>query len=307
MHPDYVAFLASTPSPIHPDDTTYAERRQQWRDEALAARGPEVNMTEVRDVSIDLSDHQVGARLYVPPVEEHGALVLYFHGGSFVEGDLDIYDDLCRRLSVATAMRFLSVDYRLAPEFPFPAGLNDAIDVTRYVAAHRSSFDLPDAPLLLMGDSAGGAIAAVVSAELRQEDLGIVGQVLIYPTMGPDLVTNSSKQYGSGYLLEMDNFRLDYLRYLGDHTDHTDPRVTPLLATDLTGVAPAIVIVSECDPLRDEAVAYAGLLEHFAVPVELVEAEGMLHGFLFHGPYIDGAWDTVADVARHMASYVAGR
>jgi acetyl esterase len=156
-----------------------------------------------------------------------------------------------------------------------------------------------------MGDSAGGCLAAVVSAELRHADLGIAGQVLIYPTLGPDLVTNSSKEFGTGYLLEMDDFHIDYRRYLGDYTDHTDPRVTPLLHGDLTGVAPAIVVVAECDPLRDEAVAYAGLLEHFGVPVELVEAEGMLHGFFFHGPFIEGAWDTMTDVASHMARYVA--
>jgi acetyl esterase len=305
MHKDYQPYLAAQSAPVHPDETTYGARRRAWRLEAMSSDEVREEMAEVRDIAIDLGDRTIPTRLYVPLVEEHTALVLYFHGGSFVEGDLETHDVLCRRLALDTKMRFLAVDYRLAPEFPFPAGITDAMDVTRYVAAHRSEFDVEGAPLVLMGDSAGGCLAAVASAELRGEDLGIVAQVLVYPTMGPEVVTDSSKKYGSGYLLEMDFFRIDYQRYLADGVDHTDPRVTPLFYEDLTGVPPAIIVVAECDPLRDEAVAYAGLLQHSGVEVELLEGEGMLHGFLQHGSFIADALDIVDDLARHLTDYVA--
>jgi acetyl esterase len=262
-------------------------------------------MSEVRDIAITIGDRTIATRLYVPLDEHHEALVLYFHGGSFVIGDLDTHDALCRRLSADTKMRFLAVDYRLAPEHPFPAGLNDAMDVTRYVSAHLAEFDLNNAPLVLMGDSAGAALVAAAAAELKDEGLALAAQVLVYPTLGPELVTNSSHTYASGFLLEIDHLRADYRRYLAGGIDHTDPRVTPLLYDNLDGVAPAIVVVAECDPLRDEGVAYAGLLEHFGVPVELLEAEGMLHGFLRHGAIVPEALAIVDDVASHLAAYVA--
>jgi acetyl esterase len=118
-------------------------------------------------------------------------------------------------------------------------------------------------------------------------------------------VTDSSHRFATGYILEIDHLRFDYQQYLGEWSDHTDPRVTPLFAHDLTGAPPAIVVVAECDPLRDEAIAYAGLLEHFGVRVEVLEAEGMLHGFLRMGHVIPDAMDIVDDVATHLKQYVA--
>ena len=155
-----------------------------------------------------------------------------------------------------------------------------------------------------MGDSAGASLVAVACA-LTRDDLSLAGQVLIYPTLGPEVMTDSSHRYATGYILEIDHLRYDYQQYLGEWTDHTDPRVTPLFAADLSGSPPAIVVVAECDPLRDEAIAYAGLLEHFGVPVEILEAEGMLHGFLRMGHVIPEAMDIVDDVATHLSQYVA--
>jgi len=304
MHPDYTPYLAAQPLPVHPSETTYEARRAAYRAQADVIEAERPSMAEVRDIAIPLAHRTVATRLFVPKEETHQALVLYFHGGSFVIGDLDTHDALCRRLSRATGMRFLAVDYALAPEHPFPAGLTDAIEVTRYVAAHGELFDIPSAPLVLMGDSAGACLAAVAAVELRHAGVPLVAQVLVYPTLGPEVVTNSSHQYASGYLLEMDHLRADYVGYVGDH-DHTDPRVSPLLYSDTTGAPPAIVVVAECDPLRDEGLAYAGLLEHFGVKVEILEAEGMLHGFLRHGSFVPDALTTLDDVAHHLRDYVS--
>lgn len=253
-----------------------------------------------RDVALELDGRTIDARLYEPEGGEAKALVIYLHGGCFVMGDLETHDWLCRRITFDTHTPMLALNYRLAPEHPFPAPLDDAVDAIRYVAAHRSEFVNERAPLILMGDSAGANLATVAATLLRDEKLGLAAQVLIYPTLGPELVTESVHRYGSGYLLDIDSLRHDYRQYLGDFVDHTDPRVTPLMSTDLAGVAPAIVVVAECDPLRDEGVAYAGLLEHFDVPVELLEAHGMVHGFLEMGGVIPEALAILDDLAAHL-------
>src|SRR5665213_199497 len=191
-------------------------------------------------------------------------------------------------------------DVELAPDHPFPAGINDAVDTIRYVLAHLAEFDDPDAEVIVMGDSAGATLMTVACALTRNENLGIVAQVVIYPTLGPELFTDSVHKFGVGHALDIDHLRYDYGLYLGGWTDHSDPRISPLMFDDLTGAPPAIVVVAECDPLRDEAVAYAGLLEHFGVRVELLEAEGMIHGFLRLPAMVPEALEIIDDLAVHM-------
>ncbi|MHB1969129.1 MAG: alpha/beta hydrolase fold domain-containing protein, partial [Acidimicrobiales bacterium] len=155
---------------------------------------------------------------------------------------------------------------------------------------------------VLMGDSAGANLVAVASRLVR-DDVELAGQVLLYPTLGPEVMTESAHRYGAGYLLELDQLARDYRRYLAG-ADPTDWRVSPLLCGDLAGVAPAILVVAECDPLRDEAVAYAGLLEHFGVPVELLEAKGMVHGFIRYGGVVPSALAIIDDLAAHVGRLV---
>ena len=306
VHPalePYVRAAKDRPAP-HPSTLSALERRTALRDGARAMRGELEPVAAVVDGEISLEDRTLGSRMYVPLRDEGKALVLFFHGGGFILGDLETHDALCRRLSADTGMRFLAVDYRLAPEHPFPASVNDAVDVVRRVASNIAKYANPDAELIVMGDSAGAALVAVASALTRQENLGIAAQVLIYPTLGPEVVTQSSHTYATGYLLEVEHLRYDYAQYLGEWSDHTDPRVTPLMFDDLSGAPPAIVVVAQCDPLRDEAVAYAGLLEHFGVRVELLEAEDMVHGFLDLAPLVPETLKIVDDLATHMHRYV---
>jgi acetyl esterase len=302
VHPAFEPILRQArehPS-AHPASVSVEERRQTFRDEAIALQGAMAPMTSQEERTIRFDDRSIRARLYVPMSEESQAVVIYFHGGSFVTGDLDTHEWLCRRLASDTKMRFLAIDYRLAPEHPFPAGLNDAMDAIRYVATHRSEFGDANSRLIVMGESAGANLATVAAAQLRDEGLGIAAQVLIYPTLGPELMTESAHTFASGYLLDLDHLRYDYRQYLGQYGDHTDPRVTPLLCIDLAGAAPAVVVVAQCDPLRDEAVAYLGLLRHCGVAVELLEAKGMVHGFLEMGGAVPEALEVVDDLATHL-------
>ncbi len=300
----YIESLRQSPPP-HPSTMTLDERRTHYR-EATRAWWPEPHPVEVRDLSIDLVDRRLAARLYVPTDDEGRALIVYFHGGSFVVGDLDSHDGLCRRLASDARVRLLAVDYRRAPENPFPAAIDDAVDVVRYLAAHRGDVAQHDAALVVMGDSAGATIATV-AASLIGREVGLAAQVLLYPTLGPEMLTDSAHVYATGYGIELDHLRYDYGLYLAGQVDHTDPRVSPLMNEDLTGAPPAIIVVAQCDPLRDEAVAYAGLLEHFDVPVTLLEAEGMVHGFIRLGGTIPQALAIVDDVAEHLHRRIAER
>jgi acetyl esterase len=299
----YVRAAKQNPAP-HPSTVSANDRRTAYRDMAQALRGEPEPVASVTDGEISLEGRTLATRLFVPLRDEGKALVLFFHGGSFILGDLDTCEATCRRLCTYTGMRFLAVNYRLAPEHTFPASVNDAIDAVRHVAATISMYASADAELIVMGDSAGAALVAVACALTRREDLAIAAQVLLYPTLGPEVVTQSSHTYATGYLLEIDHLRYDYGQYLGDWNDHTDPRVTPLMFDDLSGAPPAIVVVAQFDPLRDEGVAYAGLLEHFGVRVELLEAEDMVHGFLSLSALVPETLDMVDDLAMHLHRYV---
>ena len=302
IHPaveSYVRSQRDQPNP-HPATVSAAERRSTYRRNAQAMQGELTAVAESADVELELNDRVLGARLYTPVGDEGRALIIYFHGGSFVVGDLDTHDALCRRLSNDTRMRILAVSYRLAPEHPFPAGINDAVDALRLVAAQRTRFAHADVQIVVMGDSAGATMAAVAAALTRHENLGVAAQVLIYPTLGPELLTNSAHEFATGFLLEVEHLRFDYEQYLGEWRDHTDPRISPLFFDDLTESPEAIVLVAGCDPLRDEGVAYAGLLEHFDVPVEILEAVGMPHGFLRLGGLFPEALRIVDDLAAHL-------
>jgi acetyl esterase len=306
VHPSlepYVNAVRAEPAP-HPSLQSADERRAAYRTLALANRGEPESVDAVHDVELALEGRTLRARLYVPFEDEGKALVVYFHGGGFVVGDLDTHDALCRRLSTDTRMRFLSVEYRLAPEHPFPAGINDAVETIRYVRARLGDYGEPGAKLIVMGDSAGATLMTVACALTKDESLGIAAQVVIYPTLGPELFTDSVHEFGVGHTLDIDHLRYDYGLYLDGWTDHSDPRVTPLMFNDLAGAPSAIVVVAECDPLRDEAVAYAGLLEHFGVRVELLEAEGMIHGFLRLPTMVPQALEIIDDLAEHMHRYI---
>ena len=288
---------------VKPTELSLGEVRANHLAMSLATDGPLVEMSEIVELSIPTRSGEIAARLYVPSDDAGDALGVYFHGGGFVLGTLDSYDGLARRLADASNMRVLSVAYRLAPEHPFPSGPQDCEDAVRWVFEHRGELGHADAKVVLLGDSAGGTLAAVTTNQLCRE-LPISLQVLLYPTMGPEILTESVHTYGTGYFLEMDHLRHNYDLYLQGLDDHTDPRVTPLLAPDLSGTPPTIIVIAECDPLRDEAENYAGLLEHFGVRVELLEALGMPHSFFKLGGIVSEALDEMKDLGGRICLMV---
>lgn len=253
-----------------------AEARDLRKQTASIVGGDPEPVASVEDSSFQGPGGPVAIRVYVPtegrlPV---GTLV-YFHGGGWVMGNLDTHDALCRGLANASDARVVSVDYRLAPEHPHPSAIEDAWSATLWARARYPG------PLAVGGDSAGGHLATTVAARARSHDLELAAQVLIYPVT--DLSRLDTRSYGTfaeGYWLTraaMFWFR-DHL--LSNGHDPSDPDVSPLLREDLSGMAPAVVTLAECDVLRDEGHAYAQRLKRAGCLTACSEYPGVIHGFV---------------------------
>jgi acetyl esterase len=241
------------------------------------ARSP-IGALPTRDIDqvVDEDVEGVPIRIYrndTPPT----GVVVYFHGGAFVVGSIGIMDNVAREITHASGALVVSVEYRLAPEHPYPAGLDDCEKVTRWAVANASRFELSRASVALAGESAGGNLAAVIALRLRDAgDAPVAGQVLVSPcTDGPDASYASRDQFG----------RSDWVweAYGGGRDLANDPYVFPLRATSLDGLPPALVVLAGCDHLRDEGRAYAVRLRQAGVDVDEVCFAGQPHGFVNYG------------------------
>jgi acetyl esterase len=262
---------------------TPAERRASSRREALMYLSSPTPVGSVRDLQVEGAAGPLPARHYAP--DERGGphpALLYLHGGGWVIGDLDTHDETCRLLCHHGGTHVVAVDYRMAPEHPFPAPVEDAWAALSWLHANAQALGADPARIAVGGDSAGGNLSAVASLQAR--DAGgpaPVLQVLIYPAV--DLSsrdTPSSREFGSGFFLTDEDRDFYELHYLGEHRDKRDPRLSPLLRDDLAGVAPAIVLTAGFDPLRDEGEAYAAKLRGAGVRVAARRAPGLIHGFV---------------------------
>jgi acetyl esterase len=219
------------------------------------------------------------ARLYVPlGAETPGPLLVYFHGGGWVEGSAATHEPSCRLLAHLAGVRVLSVDYRLAPEHPFPAAVDDALAAYRDVRARAAELGADPARLAVGGDSAGGNLAAVTALALRGEADAPAFQILIYPGLDMSRKRPSRLQFGERFVLTEENMTWYEDQYVPDRGRRADPRVSPMLEPDLSGAAPAHVATALADPLRDEGEEYAARLRDAGVPVALYR-HPQIHGF----------------------------
>jgi acetyl esterase len=238
---------------------------------------------QTQDRSIPGPAGHLPVRVYTPRGEAPGArgLVLYCHGGGFVLGDLDTYDSVCRTICQDSGCVVVSVDYRLAPEHPFPAAVEDCHAALAWMAAHAAELGGDAQRIAVCGDSAGGNLAAVLALLARKGGPAIRYQVLIYPVttaMPGDLA--SHRTFAEGYILSLKAMRAFTGHYFGGSGRAPDFRGAPLLADDLTCLPPALILVGGYDVLRDDGVAYAQRLIKAGVPATLVEYAGLSHGFI---------------------------
>ncbi|PYO20927.1 MAG: acetyl hydrolase [Candidatus Rokuibacteriota bacterium] len=276
---------------------TPKDARQMFRETRPASTPPAPQIGAVRDVLTE-GAQAIPLRVYRPPgVSDSRRLpvLVYFHGGGWVIGDLETHDVLCRQLTAEAGVSVIAVDYRLAPEHKFPAAADDAWAATRWIAAHAAELGVDADRLAVGGDSAGGNLAAVV-ALLAREAGGprIALQILLYPVT--DLVSESQSyaDLADGYMLTRDSMRWFRAQYLAKEQDAADWRVSPLRAPSLVGLPPALVVTAGYDPLRDEGEAYARRLREAGVSVDAVSFGGMIHGFVPMGRLIDTAFRGVS-------------
>ncbi|WP_422017127.1 alpha/beta hydrolase [Reyranella sp.] len=225
---------------------------------------------------------EIRYRRYLPLGVTPGSLptLIYYHGGGFVIGTIETHDSTCRRLANRSRCQVISIDYRLSPEHPFPAPIDDGIAAFRHVRDNAAALGADPARLAVGGDSAGGAMAAVVCQAMRDaKEAGPAFQMLIYPATDSSRESGSRKSFAEGYFLSKGLMDWFWKAYVPAGTDLSDLRLSPLLAKDFTGLPPAFVLTAGYDPLRDEGRAYADRLIDAGVKTTYVNYPGTIHGF----------------------------
>lgn len=281
--------------PLHTMTPSQARAMREAAARIAAARGQEP-VAHVQDAAIEGPGGPLAVRSYTPESWTQGdPALVYFHGGGWVLGNLDTHDGLCRALANASGFQVTAVDYRLAPEHPHPAALEDAWAATRWMV------DQAWGPVIVGGDSAGGHLATCVAARARDTEVRLAAQLLVYPVTDLSRFdTTSYDTYADGYWLtraSMDWFR-DH--YLAPGTDPRHPDVSPLLREDVGGMPPALVVAAECDVLRDEGRAYAERLRQAGCPVDYRHYAGVIHGFFAMPDIIPEGRRAIAEAAAAL-------
>jgi len=256
--------------------------RRTAKEKSRAFKGRPPAMASVLERKVPVPSLGIPLRVYVPGAEPVYPVTIYYHGGGWFMSDLDTHDVVCRKLARASSSIVVSVDYRLAPEHPYPAAVDDAYSAALWTRRSAASFGGDPSRIAVAGDSAGGNLAAVVSQLARDRgDLAIACQVLFYPATDMSAFeTRSHLDFADGYYLTRRYLEIFRSLYAPDAATWVDPRISPLLAPDLAGLPPAVVVTAGFDPLRDEGEAYAARLAAAGVPVVTKRYEGIVHGFL---------------------------
>ncbi len=260
-----------------------------------------VEVERVSDVAIDGPGGDLPLRVYHPEPGEELPALCFFHGGLWALGTLDSIDEVCRRLARRGRRVVVSVDYRLAPEHPFPAGLEDCVAAVEWVTAHGRALGADPARLAVGGTSAGGNLAAATCLYTRAfGGPAIEGQLLLYPMLDSGLDTSSLDERVDGPLLTRRDVAWAYETYLRSPVDRHSPFVSPLRAGSLADLPPALVATAGFDPLRDEGVAYATALSDAGVPTRHDHEPAMPHGFLSLAADVDDADDALDRIAETL-------
>ena len=275
-----------------------AEARAFYRDRRAATQPEAPQVAQVRELKAEGPHGAIPVRLYRPLGAAADAalpVLVYFHGGGWVIGDLDTHDVLCRSLANGAGCAVASIDYRVGPEHRFPAAVDDVLAATRWVRREAASLGLDAGRLAVGGDSAGGNLAAVAAIAARDAgDLPIAFQLLIYPATDMRRGHPSHQANGQGYLLTGDTMTYFHDHYIDDARHDLDWRASPLLHADLSGLPPALVLTAGYDPLRDEGMAYAEALTAAGNRAAYVCFERQIHGFITMGKVLDEAGTAIA-------------
>ncbi|MEQ1866321.1 MAG: alpha/beta hydrolase [Micropepsaceae bacterium] len=285
-----------------------AQGRELYRTVSQMLEPQGLAIGKIENMSCPGPAGDIRLRVYTPVAGGSTALpcLVFFHGGGWVIGDLDSHDALCRTLSNETGARVVAVDYRLAPEHKFPAAADDCYAATKWVEANASQLSIDANRIAVAGDSAGGNLAAVVCLMAKKGGPQLVYQLLIYPVTQFKAETNSMNAFAQGFFLEKQAMTWFFDQY-APGTDPNDWRVSPLAATDVSGVPKAYIVTAGFDPLKDEGKAYADKLNRAGVAAVYVDYPGMVHGFFNMSGMVPTAREAIADAAKALRKAFEGR
>ena len=306
LHPQTQALLELIEKSGLPPTHTLAPTaaRQFYRERRFYSQPAPPAVSQVRDLMAGGPHGEIPLRLYRPlgsAASETLPVLVYYHGGGWVIGDLDTHDTLCRELANGARCCVVAVDYRMSPEQRFPVAVDDCVAATYWVRREAASLGIDAARLAVGGDSAGGNLAAVVAIVARDAgDLPIAYQLLIYPATDQRRGAPSHTSNGQGYLLTTDTMKYFHDHYLPDAARDLDWRASPLLHADLSKLPPALVLTAGYDPLRDEGMQYAERLTEAGSQATYVCFERQIHGFITMGRVLDEANSAVALCAAEL-------
>jgi acetyl esterase len=261
-------------------DATPEARRAAMLAVTTSPALPKHPVYDVHDRTIPGPAGPIPVRVYRPSDAQGLPLLLWFHGGGWVTGNLDTHDQVCRLLCDESHAVVVSVDYRLAPEAKFPAAADDCMSAYEWALAHADEVHADASRIAIGGDSAGGNLAAVVALCALHEGLPQPRlQLLVYPVTDYEFESAAMIGNAKGYFLEAESMRWFYEHYASTPSDYEDWRFSPLRVPEVSGVAPAVVVTAEFDPLRDQGELYGQRLHAAGVPTQVVRAEGLIHGF----------------------------
>lgn len=307
LDPQVVALYAGIPLGLAPGDDFTVEQARAHAAGELAQRAPGPAVHAVLDQTIPCEWGELPIRIYLPHSGPGLGVMLFFHGGGFVTHSIETHDSLCRKLALAGGAAVVSVGYRLAPENPLPAAIEDGYSALEWVRDHAASFGCDNNRIAVCGDSAGAHISAAVSIWARdRQGPRVSAQILCYGNFRclPDDQSESVRIYGGGGYLLCDGMREWFARQRA-------PRVpgiaymAPGQVENLADLPPALVITAECDPLRDDGEAFARRLEEAGNSVELERVPGMMHGFLSEWEHLDRAKETIERIGTYLQSIFA--
>ncbi|HEX8997781.1 MAG TPA: alpha/beta hydrolase [Ktedonobacterales bacterium] len=303
----YADQLAATAGPPRSTLTAQAVRQQEAADLAASLVGTTpLPVARVEDRAIPGPDGSIPIRIYTPEGDGPFSLVVYFHGGGWALGNLESHDDVCRGMARDAGCIVVAVGYRLAPEHRFPAAPEDGYAATLWAAQHATELGGDPQRLAVAGDSAGGNLAAVVALMARERgELRLIAQALIYPITDLRMQTASYAENANAPMLTRDDMAWFRDLYIRGPEDVIHPWASPLLAENLSGLPPALVVTAGYDPLRDDGELYAERLRAAGVSVTLRRYDDLAHGFMRHGRVVDRARVARAETLAALGAMIA--
>ena len=289
-------------NPRSTNEQSIEDIRETLNKESIKFSKPPISFSNIKNITVEVNSEKIPVRIYTPEDGDKFPIIIYSHGGSWISGNLDTHDNVCRKLSRNTKAIVISVDYHLAPDNPFPAGLNDVYNILQWTYKNVESINGNEKQIAVAGDSAGGNLSAAVSL-MSKDKSGphITCQVLIYPSTNIyELNTASWSDFSNDFNISKEEMEKYISLYVTQKEDRKNPYVSPLLANGFNQLPDTLVITAEIDPLRDEGEAYGNKLKEAGIQSEVIRFNGVTHGFIT----MDKITDKADEALNQISSYI---